>query len=232
MILKNLPIGKKKRLAVRQMFDRIAPRYDFMNRLITFGLDRHWRRKGLESVNVGTKDILVDIACGTGDIAELASSMGATVIGLDFSPKMLHVAKSRVINAGFIKGDACRLPLKNVSIDVVTCGFALRNFADLGKAIEEMGRVLAPGGRLIFLEVCAPKNPLLKIGHAFYFQKVVPFIGGVLSDKNAYAYLPRSVAYLPPVHEIFALLHRAGFSNVRRKVFFLNAAQLITGIRK
>jgi demethylmenaquinone methyltransferase/2-methoxy-6-polyprenyl-1,4-benzoquinol methylase len=230
--LKNLLRGEKKRSYVRQMFDRIAPRYDFMNRLITFGLDQRWRRKGLESVNVGTKDILVDIACGTGDIVELASSMGATSIGLDFSSNMLHVAKSRLNNVGFIKGDACLLPFKNASIDVVTCGFALRNFADLGNAVEEMGRALVPGGRLMFLEVCAPKNPLLKIGHAFYFQKVVPFIGAVLSDKNAYAFLPRSVAYLPPTHELFALIHRAGFSNVRRKMFFLNAAQLITGIRK
>ncbi|MEA3359048.1 MAG: ubiquinone/menaquinone biosynthesis methyltransferase [Thermodesulfobacteriota bacterium] len=230
--MKKLLRGEKKRSYVRQMFDRIAPKYDFMNRLISFGLDQRWRRKGLESVNVGTKDILVDIACGTGDIVELASSMGATAIGLDFSSKMLYVAKLRNMYDNFIQGDACLLPFKNASIDVVTCGFALRNFADLGNAIEEMGRALVPGGRLMFLEVCSPKNPLLKAGHAFYFQKVVPFIGAVLADKNAYAYLPQSVAYLPPVHELFALLHGAGFSNVRRKMFFLNAAQLITGIRK
>ena len=230
--MKNLPEGEKKRSAVKQMFDRIAPRYDFINRLITFGLDKRWRRKGLESVNAGSKDILLDIACGTGDITELASSMGATSIGLDFSSNMLHVAKSRLNNIGFIKGDACLLPFKNASIDVVACGFALRNFADLGKAIEEMGRVLVSGGRLMFIEVCAPKNPLLKRGHSFYFQKVVPFIGAVLSDKSAYAYLPRSVAYLPSAHRIFAMLNEAGFSNVRRKMFFLNAAQLITGIKK
>jgi len=230
--LKNLPEGEKKRSAVKQMFDCIAPRYDFINRLITFGLDRRWRKKGLESVNAGSKDILLDIACGTGDIAKLASSMGATSIGLDFSSNMLHVAKSRLNNIGFIKGDACLLPFKNASIDIVACGFALRNFADLGKAIEEMGRVLVSGGRLMFLEVCAPKNPLLMRGHSFYFQTVVPFIGAALSDKSAYAYLPRSVAYLPSPHRLFAMLNEAGFSNVRRKMFFLNAAQLITGIKK
>jgi demethylmenaquinone methyltransferase / 2-methoxy-6-polyprenyl-1,4-benzoquinol methylase len=230
--LKNLPRGEKKHLYVRQMFDRIAWRYDFMNRLITFGFDQYWRKKGLKIVNAGTREVLLDIACGTGDFVELALSMGATPIGVDFSPKMLQIAKSRVINANFIRADACLLPVKDASVDIVTCGFALRNFTDLDKTFKEMARVLAPGGRLMFLEVHAPENKFLKLGHSFYFEKVVPFIGALLSDKEAYSYLPRSVAYLPPAHELFDLLYKAGFIDLCSKTCFPNAAQLITGIKK
>ena len=213
------------------MFDRIAWRYDFINRLITFGFDQHWRKKGLKAVNAGTKDVLLDIACGTGDLVEIALSMGATPIGVDFSSKMLQIAKSRVINAGFVKADACLLPIKDASVDIVTCGFALRNFTDLDKAFKEMARVLSSGGRVMFLEVYAPKNKLLKLSHSFYFENVVPFIGALLSDKKAYSYLPQSVAYLPPTHKLFDLLYKAGFIDLRRKTCFPNAAQLITGVK-
>lgn len=214
------------------MFDRIAWRYDLMNRLMTFGFDQRWRKKGLKIINAGKSDLLLDIACGTGDLVEFALSRGTIPIGIDFSSKMLEIAKSRVTNASFIKADACHLPVKDASVDIVTCGFSLRNFTDLDKAFQEMARVLTPGGRLMFLEVYAPKNRILKLGHSLYFEKIVPLIGALLSDGEAYSYLPRSVLYLPPARELFDLLYKTGFTDMWRKPCFLNAAQVITALKK
>jgi len=231
MAMKSLPQGEEKFSAVQQMFDRIAPKYDLMNRLITMGMDQPWRRAGLEKVGVGPGDTLLDVACGTGDLAELAQARGAVVIGLDFAAEMLRGAQARGIPAEFVRGDAGRMPLPDGSVDVVTCGFALRNFVHLGQVLCEMGRVLAPGGRLMILEVHEPKNPLLRWAHGIHFRTFVPLLGRLLSDKEAYAYLPRSVAYLPPDGEFFALFEKAGFVEVERKKLLFGAAQMVTGVR-
>jgi demethylmenaquinone methyltransferase/2-methoxy-6-polyprenyl-1,4-benzoquinol methylase len=232
MVTDSLPHGEEKFSAVQQMFDRIAPKYDLMNRLITLGMDQPWRRKGLEVIGVGPGDRLLDVACGTGDIAEMAQARGAEVIGLDFAVEMLRGARQRGIPAGFVQGDAGRMPLPDASVQAVTCGFALRNFVNLGEVLLEMGRVLTPDGRLMILEVYEPKNPIIKAMHAFHFHKIVPFLGALFSDPQAYAYLPRSVAYLPSDPEFFAMFDKAGFINVQRKVLLFGAAQMITGIKR
>jgi demethylmenaquinone methyltransferase/2-methoxy-6-polyprenyl-1,4-benzoquinol methylase len=214
------------------MFDRIAPRYDALNRVLTAGLDQTWRRTLLDAARVGPGDLVVDVACGTGDLAELARSRGARTVGVDFAREMLRGARRRGIEAGFLQGDAAALPLATASAAVVTCGFALRNFVDLGAVFAEMARVLTPGGRLALLEVDRPASRWLRRLHGVYFDRVVPRIGGWLSDRAAYAYLPRSTAYLPDASALAALIERAGFRQVQRRRLLLGTAQLWTALRE
>lgn len=231
MSITHLPTGQEKFQAVQTMFDQIAPKYDLMNRLMTMGLDQTWRRNGLRAIGVGAGDRVFDIACGTGDLVEMAAATGAEVFGVDFAHGMLSSARRRGIGAALIQGDAGRLPVPDGAATVVTCGFALRNFVDMAAAIREMGRILAPGGRLLVLEVHEPRNRLLRLGHGFYFQRIVPLLGALLSDREAYAYLPKSVAYLPADDEFFGLFSDAGFTGVQRQPLLFGAAQMITGRR-
>jgi len=213
------------------MFDRIAPRYDRMNRLMTAGLDQRWRREALARIGVGPGDRVVDVACGTGDLAELAGRRGASVLALDFARGMLDGAARRGIPASLVHGDGARLPVASGAADAVTCGFALRNFASLPEVFAELARVLAPGGRIALIDVDRPANPLLRAGHGLYFDRVVPRVGGLLSDRAAYAYLPQSTAYLPPADELCASIERAGFRDVARTTLGLGAVQLLTAVR-
>jgi demethylmenaquinone methyltransferase/2-methoxy-6-polyprenyl-1,4-benzoquinol methylase len=213
------------------MFDRIAPRYDAMNRVLTVGLDRRWRRAALDAVAVGSHDRVLDLACGTGDLAELAAARGARVIGLDFARQMLRGARRRCSQAEWIQGDASAVPLPDGFATVVTCGFALRNFASLRDVLLEMGRVLADGGRLALIEVDRPSLALVRVAHSLYFDRVVPRLGAWLSDRDAYAYLPRSTAYLPAAPELAALVRQAGFCRVRRRPLLLGSAQIVTAVR-
>lgn len=232
MELGPLPAGARKRELVRAMFDRIAPRYDALNRLMTGGLDQRWRRAALAAVGVGPGDRVVDLACGTGDFAELAAARGARVVGVDLAAGMLQRARGRGVRAGLAQGDAFALPLRDGWASVVTCGFALRNFVSLEPALREAARVLEPGGRLALLEVDAPRSALLRAGHALWFERAVPRIGGLLSDRAAYAYLPKSVAYLPPEPELLACIARAGFARVRRRPLLFGSAQMLTAVRE
>jgi len=213
------------------MFDRIAPRYDRMNRLLTGGLDQRWRREALARIGVGPGDRVVDVACGTGDLAELAARRGARVLAVDFSRGMLVGAARRGVPASLVLGDGARLPVADGVNDAVTCGFALRNFESLAPALAEMARVLRPGGRLAILEVDRPERAWLRAGHGFYFDRVVPFVGGLLADRAAYAYLPRSTVYLPPAAELAARLAAAGFERVERIRRGLGAAQILLAQR-
>jgi len=213
------------------MFDRIAPRYDRMNRLLTAGLYQRWRREALDRIAVGPGDRLLDVACGTGDLAELAGRRGAEVLGLDFARAMLAGAVRRQVPAFLAQADGALLPVADASADVVTCGFALRNFESLPIALAEMARVLRPGGRLAILEVDQPESPLLRAGHGFYFNHIVPLIGGLLSDRKAYAYLPQSTVYLPPAAELRALIEKAGFTDVAQQRRGFGAAQILTARR-
>jgi demethylmenaquinone methyltransferase/2-methoxy-6-polyprenyl-1,4-benzoquinol methylase len=213
------------------MFDRIAPRYDVLNRALTGGLDQRWRRRALRMIGVGPGDTVLDVACGTGDLAEASRARGARVVGADFASQMLRGARRRGVDAGFVQADAARLPLADASIDVVTCGFALRNFVSLPDVMREMARVLAPGGRLALVEVDRPDAAIVRAGHSLYFDRVVPWIGGLVSDRAAYRYLPQSTAYLPPAAELLALLMKAGFEDVRKTRLLLGAAQILTARR-
>ncbi len=231
MATMNLPTGSEKHVVVRNMFNRIAPRYDLLNRLVSLGLDQGWRRRTLEIVDVRPGDLVLDLACGTGDFSELARARGARVIGLDFAREMLRGAAIRELDVHFTNGDAERLPLADASVDVVTCGFALRNFVSLEEVFQEMARVLKPGGRIAILEVDRPASTLVRVGHSLYFDRFVPVLGGLLSDREAYRYLPASTAYLPPPDELFAMLNKAGFEFVVKKRLLLGAAQILTGRR-
>jgi demethylmenaquinone methyltransferase / 2-methoxy-6-polyprenyl-1,4-benzoquinol methylase len=227
----TLPSGAEKAAAVRAMFDRIAPRYDLLNRVISLRLDQRWRTRSMRAAAVTATDTVIDLACGTGDFSELAAQRGAAVIGVDFSANMLNGARRRQIKAVFLHADAARLPLRTASATVVLSGFALRNFVSIPLVLREAARVLTPGGRLALLEVDTPRSPLLRLGHDFYFNRLVPWIGSLLSDAAAYAYLPRSVSYLPDADELRAMIEVAGFQQVVKLRLSGGVAQLITAIR-
>jgi len=224
----TLPTTEHKAEAVEAMFDRIAPRYDRLNRVLTFRLDVGWRRKAVATLGLPPGATVLDIACGTGDLCRDLARERLRPIGVDFSAGML--ASARTV-APLVRGDALQLPFPNESVDGVTCGFALRNFVSLDGFFAETARVLRPGGRAAFLDVAEPDNAVLRAGHNLYFRRVVPFVGGLLSDRAAYAYLPASTAYLPAPAALVAMLGEHGFTAVHREAFGLGAAQLLTGTR-
>jgi demethylmenaquinone methyltransferase/2-methoxy-6-polyprenyl-1,4-benzoquinol methylase len=223
-----LPTGDEKVVAVRSMFDAIAPRYDLVNRLMTFRMDVGWRKKTIASLHLPRGSVVLDLACGTGDLCRGLSGAGLRPIGLDLSFGMLAAART---GAPLAQADALRLPVPDGSIDGVTCGFALRNFAALEPFFAELGRVVRPGGRIALLEVAEPPNPLLRWGHGIYFGKVVPLIGGLLSDGSAYRYLPKSVAYLPEPEVMLDQVRAAGFADVDRRLLSTGISQLVTATR-
>lgn len=226
-----LPSGAEKTRLVRDMFERIAPGYDRMNRVVSLGLDQRWRRAALAAIGVGPGDVLLDLACGTGDLAELAAARGARVLGLDFAREMLRGARRRGIAASLVRADAESLPLRDGCATAATCGFALRNFSAPERVLRETARVLAPGGRLALLEVGVPSGRVARAGHRVWFERMVPLLGGWLADREAYRYLPRSVVYLPAHAELVALLAGCGFERIRRVTFLFGAAQLYTAVR-
>ncbi len=231
-MLNVLPPDAEKAASVRAMFDLIAPQYDRLNRWLSLRLDQYWRRQALRSVAVCADDRVLDLACGTGDLSELAAATRARVIGLDFARNMLIGATRRRISATFIQADANALPLPTAAVSVVLSGFALRNFVSIPRVLQEAARVLKPGGRLALLEVDTPRHTLLKWGHGFYFQRVVPLLGGLISDRKSYRYLPRSVVYLPEEAELLQMVRAAAFEQVVKRSLSGGVAQLITAVRR
>jgi len=171
---------------------------------------------------------VIDLACGTGDLARDLAARHLVPVGVDLSFGMLAAAPAPFPR---LQADGAALPLPAASVDGVTCGFALRNFTDLQGTLDELARVLREGGRMALLEVAEPPNPVMRWGHGIYFGQVVPRIGGLLSDGDAYRYLPRSVAYLPEPPELQAMVERAGFDHVRRTLLSGGIAQLISATR-
>jgi len=210
------------------MFDAIAPRYDLVNRLMTFGLDQSWRRTTVTALGLGTGSLILDLACGTGDLTRIAVGRGYRVIGADLSRGMLA---ANTTGAPLVHADTSELPFADASFDGLVCGYALRNFTELAPALEETARVLRPGGRIAILEVDAPTSPALRLGYKVWFEKVVPVLGGALSDKAAYNYLPRSTAYLPPGPELRRLLVSAGFSAVGIRPLAGGLSQMLVATR-
>lgn len=223
-----LPQGEQKVQAVRSMFDAIAPRYDLVNRIITFRLDVRWRKRTVTELALAPGSAVIDLACGTGDFCRDLQTGGLHPLGFDLSWGMLTNART---TAQLAQGDALALPLTDSSVDGATCGFALRNFVELAPFFAELARVVRPKGRIALLDVAEPSNPLLRAGYSVYFGKVVPKIGGLLSDKAAYSYLPRSFAYLPEPEDMMTSLRTSGFADAQRTLLSGGITQLIVGTR-
>jgi len=224
----GLPTGTEKTAAVRSMFDAIAPRYDLVNRTMTAGLDQRWRRQSLRALGLPAGSVVLDLACGTGDFLRLLSESGHRSVGIDLSWGMLTANRA---GRPLAQADGASLPVAGGAVDGVTCGYALRNFTDLAAVFGELGRIVRPGGRISLLEVAEPAGGPLRAGHRLWFRRVVPLIGGLLSDRSAYRYLPKSTAYLPTTDELRAMLTGAGFSTVNRRALTGGLCQLITATK-
>ena len=214
---------------VRRLFDRIAPVYDAMNRVMTAGLDRSWRRLAVEAV-VQPGDRVLDACCGTGDLAVAAERDGGVVTGLDFSPRMLERARRKSATVTWVEGDLLALPFEDGSFDAATVGFGVRNVADLGRALAELRRVLRPGGRLAILEITRPRG-ILRPFFSLWFDRLVPLLGRVLPGGSAYTYLPASVRRFPGAEELVAVLEAQGFEQVRFRLLGGTIVALHTGVR-
>jgi demethylmenaquinone methyltransferase/2-methoxy-6-polyprenyl-1,4-benzoquinol methylase len=213
--------------AVRSMFDRIAPVYDAMNRVMTAGLDQRWRRLAVELV-VQPGDRVLDACCGTGDLALEAERQGGHVVGLDFSERMLERARRKSGTIEWLQGDLLALSFPDGSFAAATVGFGVRNVADLELGLRELRRVLRPGGRLAVLEITQPRGRL-KPFFGLWFDRIVPLLGKVIPGGGAYAYLPASVRRFPGAEELVATLERAGFADVRFKLLGGTIVALHTG---
>jgi demethylmenaquinone methyltransferase/2-methoxy-6-polyprenyl-1,4-benzoquinol methylase len=195
---------------------------------MTFGLDQRWRRQTIALLGLPAGSVVLDLATGTGDLCDEAERQGLTPVGIDLALGMLQASHA---SAPRVQGDITRLPVPDRAADGAVCGFALRNVVSLDDLFAELARTIRSGGRIGLLEVDRPDNPVIRLGHHVYFDRVVPVIGGLLSDRDAYRYLPASTAYLPPRYELLARLGHAGFEHIEHRRFLLGAAQLITATR-
>ena len=215
---------------VRKMFDRIAPAYDAMNRLMTAGLDRRWRQETAAAV-VRPGDRVLDVCCGTGDLALAAAEAGGKVTGLDFSEAMLVRARRKEPALEWVSGDALALPFADDSFEAVTIGFGLRNLADAEHGLAEMRRVLSPGGRVAILEITRPRGVLAPF-YRFWFDGVIPLAGKVLPGGSAYSYLPASVRRFPDPEGLAKLMDEAGFGDIRWRLFAGGIVALHSGVAR
>ncbi len=213
--------------AVRRMFDRIAPVYDVMNRVMTAGLDVRWRRLTAEAV-VRPGDRVLDACCGTGDLALAAHKAGGEITGLDFAPRMLVRARRKLPAARWVEGDLLALPFADHSFEAATVGFGVRNVDDLDRALGELRRVLVGGGRVGILEITTPTGVLAPF-YRVWFDRVVPLIGKLLKGGAAYAYLPASVRRFPAPGELAEQMQRAGFVGIDWRTFGGGIVALHTG---
>jgi demethylmenaquinone methyltransferase/2-methoxy-6-polyprenyl-1,4-benzoquinol methylase len=224
----ELPRGEEKARSVRRLFDSVADRYDFVNRVITFGMDMGWRRRSVRALRLPRGALVLDLACGTGDFCRELVRAGYRAVGLDFSHRMLLRART---DSPLVEADVLRLPVRDGFSDGATCGFALRNVVSLEELFSELGRIVRPGGRIALLDASEPDSSILRAGHGIYFNRVVPAIGGLLSDRGAYSYLPRSMAYLPPPAEMVRMLREAGFPDASRTQLSGGITQLLVATR-
>ncbi len=218
--------GDEKVKAVQQMFDTVAPRYDLVNRIMTFRLDTRWRKLAIRRLALPPGSTVIDLASGTGDLCVDLAKAGHRPLSFDFSFGMLRADRS---GAPRTQADILQLPLPAHSVDGATCGFALRNLRELPAFFHELARVIRPGGRVALLDVGVPRSRVIRVGNDIYFGKVVPKIGALLSDGAAYRYLPKSVAYLPAPDVMVAQVVAAGFTDARHQQLSGGLTQLLTG---
>ena len=227
---------------VQKMFSDIAPRYDLLNRLLSCGRDRYWRKRAVSRLAPKAGGCFLDIATGTADVAiEIARkcpNRSAQVVAMDFSEKMLELARQKIDSldmAGAIQleaGSAESLPFKDNSFDGTTTAFGVRNFSDVEVSLREMHRVLQPGGQCVILEFALPRNSVLNFLYRFYFESLLPRVGRLVSGHpDAYTYLPESVAAFPVRENFSSLMQNAGFSNVTFKELTFGVVILYTGIK-
>ena len=203
---------------VRAMFDRIAGFYDLMNSVMTAGLHHRWRARAADLAALGPGDSALDVACGTGDLAiELARRVGTggEVIGADFAEEMLERARAKDPGLVWEWGNALELPYASGRFDAATVGFGARNFSDLERGLAEMTRVVKPGGRVVVLEITTPRKPPLSTFYRVWFDHVVPLIGRLTGEQEAYTYLPSSVRRFPGPEGLAAAMQRAGLGDIR-----------------
>jgi demethylmenaquinone methyltransferase / 2-methoxy-6-polyprenyl-1,4-benzoquinol methylase len=200
---------------VRAMFDRIAGPYDLMNSVMTAGLHHRWRERAADLARVGPGSRALDVATGTGDLAIELASRGAEVVGSDFSEGMLEVARGKAPALTWEQGNALALPYPDGSFDATTVGFGARNFSDLSQGLREMARVVRPGGRVVVLEITTPQRPPLSTFFSLWFDRIVPLLGKLASEPEAYTYLPSSVKRFPAPGALAGELAAAGLTDVR-----------------
>jgi demethylmenaquinone methyltransferase/2-methoxy-6-polyprenyl-1,4-benzoquinol methylase len=223
---------------VNRMFDRVARRYDAMNSVMTAGLHHRWRERAADRAGLSEGDSALDVCCGTGDLAlELAGRVGprGRVVGCDFSEPMLDLARAKAEQRGaavrFEFADALRLPYDHRSFDAVTVGFGVRNLADLDRGLGEMARVLRPGGRLVILEITQPRRQPLALFYSLWFDRIVPLLGSMAGDRDAYSYLPESVRSFPSPQGLAARMDAAGFERIRVTILAGGIIAIHSGMR-
>ena len=220
------------------MFDRIAGVYDLMNTAMTAGLHHRWRERAADRAELAPGEAALDVCCGTGDLAiELARRVGpdGRVVGCDFSEPMLEAARRKgdgIEGLRFEWADALDLPHADGSFDAVTVGFGVRNLADLERGLAEMTRVLRPGGRLVILEITQPRRPPLETFFSLWFDRIVPLLGAVAGDRDAYSYLPASVKRFPDPHRLAALMAAAGLERIRYTILAGGIIAIHSGTRR
>ncbi|MDR2039945.1 MAG: bifunctional demethylmenaquinone methyltransferase/2-methoxy-6-polyprenyl-1,4-benzoquinol methylase UbiE [Bacteroidales bacterium] len=223
---------------VRDLFDDIAPNYDKLNHLLSFNIDKTWRKKAIKQLDKHTKKVL-DVACGTGDLAIAAVKRGISeVYGIDISEKMLEIGKEKIIKSGWQekihlqKGDSENISFDDNIFDAVTVAFGVRNFEHLETGLKEMNRVLKKEGKVVILEFSTPSTFPMKQLYAFYFKHILPVIGGTVSkNKQAYQYLPDSVAHFPQGKDFLQIMHRCGYNNTSMKSLTFGIARIYTGFK-
>jgi demethylmenaquinone methyltransferase/2-methoxy-6-polyprenyl-1,4-benzoquinol methylase len=231
-----LPAVEEKPAYVRRMFAAIAPTYDLMNRLMTFGQDQRWRRLALEACDLPPHSTLLDIGTGTGDVAyaALATTPGLTAVGVDFTWEMMAAGRAKQVGLWlpFVQGDAFTLPFADATFDAVVSGFLLRNVVDRTAALREQVRVVKPGGRVVCLETAPPDNVLLGPLFRLYFFGIVPRIGALISGEGAaYRYLPQSTVDFPAPAMLRHLMELAGLRNVTYSEHLFGAVAIHSGMK-